>query len=401
MLPGIDRPRGENGGCRVTLAAPHAALDPGVLRPDRSSAAAVLLSLGTAVPDMSCSQEEFARIMASALDLKGAALERWRRIIAGSGIQQRHGVMRPEQVIGLSTQQRMIVYEREAGGLAHRAARRALNEARIDPQLITDLIVVSCTGFSAPGVDVALVQSLGLRPTVRRLMAGFMGCFGAISGLRAAAGACAARHGDDQSPIALMVCVELCSLHVRADRDVQNLVASALFGDGAAAAIVAPLGRRRPDVIDLSNASANGSSVLGLLTTGGNLLLPEGREWMTWRITDAGFAMTLAREVPAALREHLRDFVNRRGSQPPRPATFIVHPGGPGILEAANDALDLDGGQGLQHSRAMLRRFGNMSSATVLFVLDEALRHHAPLPATLLAFGPGLTIESLDVLPPR
>ena len=118
---------------------------------------------------------------------------------------------------------------------------------------------------------------------------------------------------------------------------------------------------------------------------------------MSWRITDAGFAMTLSRDVPVAVRRNLGAFVTAEA--PVAPASFIVHPGGPDILDAVDDALRLDGGRGLDAARAVLRRYGNMSSATVLFVLEEALRRGHGLPAMLLAFGPGLTIEGLTVLP--
>lgn len=324
--------------------------------------------------------------MAALWDLKGSALERWRRIIAGSGINQRHGVLPINEVIELSTAQRMAVYERFAPDLAAQAAAQALRASGVTAESITDLIVVSCTGFSAPGVDVALVETLGLPRTVRRTMIGFMGCFGAISGLRTAAGACAA----NRDCVALVVCVELCSLHMRADKDVQNQVASALFADGAAAAVVAS--SHRDD-----QSSDDRCGAIGRLTTGASLLVAQGRDWMTWRITDAGFAMTLTRDVPAALRDCLSEFV--AGACAKRPASFIIHPGGPGILDAADEALKLYGGLGLEASRAVLERFGNMSSATVLFVLQEALRlGHAP-PALMLAFGPGLTIESLQILP--
>lgn len=349
--------------------------------------AARLRGLGVAVPALCWPQERIAGAMTALWNLRGGDLDRWRRIIAASEIEKRHAVLPIEQVVGLTTSQRMQAYEQFAPALAEQAARQALNNSGVSEQQITDLIVVSCTGFSAPGVDAALVSRLGLQPNVRRTVVGFMGCFGAISGLRTAVGACAA----NRNAITLVVCVELCSLHMRGASDPQNQVASALFADGAAAAVVASTARK--------TASDDGTSgmEIGRLTTGASLLIQEGRDWMTWRITDAGFAMTLAREVPIALRQRLAAFV--AGACPQRPCTFIVHPGGPGILNAADQALQLQGQMGLQFSRAILRRFGNVSSATVLFVLQEALRHGCQLPALLLAFGPGLTIESLALLP--
>ena len=373
---------------RASVASPPLAP---VSAPQRARAAGPMFrAIGTSLPETSEPQAQVVRRMAELWKLKGTALTRWERIAAGAGIETRYGVRPMEEVIHLSTAKRMTIYEEHAPELAAAAAMQALQQADITPNDVTDLIVVSCTGFSAPGVDIALVQRLGLPASVRRTMIGFMGCFGAISGLRTAVGACSA----NPEAIALVVCVELCSLHLRADDDVQNQVASALFGDGAAAALVVG-----PQAAPPSNAGRNvgsaQSSAIGELAVGNSLLLPHGREWMTWRVTDAGFAMTLAREVPEALRESLGEFVGR--VCPTRPRSFIVHPGGPGILDAVQHALRLND-HDLRASRTVLRRCGNMSSATVLFVLEEAMRCGLELPAMLLSFGPGLTIESTQIL---
>src|SRR5262245_14674561 len=354
--------------------------------PPQEPAPPRLAGLGTAVPGTCRMQEEIERSMARLWRLEGEKLARWRRIVAGTGIETRHGVMAIEDVINLTTAQRMKVYEHHAPSLAAEAARRALASAGLRGDQVTHLVVVSCTGFAAPGVDVALNSMLGLRSSAQRMMIGFMGCYGAITGLRAAVGICAAQ----PCAAALVVCVELCSLHMRSDPDVQNQVASALFADGAAAAVVTGAS------FAADQDSAN--TRLGRLTTGASLLLEQGQDWMSWRITDRGFAMTLTREVPAALAASIGDFVDRT-SEGTRPRSFAVHPGGPGILDAVDSALGLHGAHGLGASRQVLRRFGNMSSGTVLFVLDEALQDGASLPVMLLAFGPGLTIESLTLLP--
>jgi len=346
-----------------------------------------LIGVGTAVPDLDWPQDKIADTLAATWNLRGEAIDRWRRINAASGIEHRHAVMPIDEVVDLTTQQRMEAFERFAPELAMNAARAALIKSEVLPEEVTDLIVVSCTGFSAPGVDVELVRGLGLSRRVRRTMIGFMGCFGAINGLRAAVGACAA----SPDAVALVVCVELCSLHVRRDDDAQNMVASALFADGAAAVVL----RSEPKTTGRHSVSELMSPAIGRITVGHGLLLDRGRDWMTWRITDAGFAMTLAREVPVALRQELRQFVDESYLAPPR--TFVIHPGGPGILDAADAALTLQESRGLECSREILRRFGNMSSCTVLFVLEESLRRNLPLPAMLLAFGPGLTIESLTL----
>ena len=353
------------------------------LVPNVSALQILLRGVGTALPALRVSQAELQPRIADAMRLSRAARSRWSRICESSGISFRHGVVPLEDVVHLTTAQRMRLYEQHAPGLALEAARAALRAAKTAPSAITDLIVVSCTGFSAPGVDIDLVEALGLRRDVRRTMISFMGCFGAINGLRAAIGACAA----DRFAVALVVCIELCSLHLRPDDDAQNLVASALFADGAAAAVVAS---------DGAGADSDREAV-GMIQLGRGFVFPHGRDWMSWRITDHGFAMTLSREIPVALQAQIACFVDDSCPNPPR--TFLVHPGGPGILDAVDAALKLRGGQGLQHAQAVLSRCGNMSSGTVLFVLADALRNDCPLPALLLAFGPGLTIESMTLAP--
>ncbi len=351
-----------------------------------------LIALGTATPPMRVSTQDVGEQLAAMWRLDGADLARWRRIIAGTGIDFRYGVMPIAEVLELSTRQRMEAYERLAPDLAAAAARGALAGAALEPRRVTDLVVVSCTGFSAPGLDVGVVECLGLPPTVRRTVVGFMGCFGAIIGLRTAIGACMTHPGA----VALVVCLELCSLHLRPDRSAHNQVASALFGDGAAAAIVAGHDATGGGAGVACRTQASASRAIGRLEPGRALLLPQGRDWMSWRVTDSGFAMTLTREVPGALRDCVAGLVN--GSRV-RPKTFIVHPGGPAILDAVDGGLRLAGGSGLSAARDVLRRCGNMSSATVLFVLEEAMRRGCPLPAMLLAFGPGLAVETLGLRP--
>lgn len=378
----------------MTLLVDTLALPDEALAPLRRLRAATLLGIGTAVPDFFLSQDDNARQMARLWNLQGTALDKWQRIVAGSGIEKRHGVLPPEQVVALTTAQRMQAYEEFAPPLAESAARRALDHAGIACKAVTDIVIVSCTGFAAPGLDVALIERLALRATTRRTTIGFMGCFGAINGLRIASGLCAA---DDRA-VVLLVCAELCSLHMRAESDVQNQVASALFADGAAAAVLAGEEASRERTSRCLDASMPASlPPIGRIGGGSSLLLPEGRDWMTWRITDAGFAMTLTREVPVALRRNIAGFVREAGAS--NDVAFIVHPGGPGVLDAVDSALDLRGERGIECSRDTLQRFGNMSSGTVLFVLEHALRcGHAP-PMMLLAFGPGLTIEGIMLEP--
>lgn len=358
---------------------------------------ALLLGVGTAVSRYCWSQVQVEVELAKAWNLRGTARERWRRICTGAEVEHRYGIATPDALLDLTTAQRMERFELEAPPIAADAASKALRAANIAASDITDLIIVSCTGFSAPGLDVALVDALELPQTVRRVQVGYMGCFGALTGLRTAVGACAA----DSNATALMVCCELCSLHVRRDADVNNQVASALFGDGAAAAVVGQRSAETsPSGFTPSPAHPLTTSrpPLGRIGLGGSRLLPEGRSRMTWRITDAGFAMTLARTVPTALQHAVSEMAGELQICGQR--TMITHPGGPGIIDAVQSGLGVaPDDPGLAASRAILRDYGNMSSGTVLFVLDRVLRQRIAPPWQLIAFGPGLTIEHVPVLP--
>lgn len=349
-------------------------------------------------------QTQIEREFAALWQLRGRELDRWQRICRGAGIDERHGVLPITDAIKCSTAERMQQYESHAPPIAERAAWDAIECAGISADRITDLVVVSCTGFAAPGLDVALMKRLGLRETVRRTMIGFMGCFGAINGLRSAATTCAA----DPNAVTLVVCCELCSLHVRDDPRPDNQVACALFGDGAAAAIV---GGEASIAASGAGYQQPEGRPLGRLTMGHSRLIANTESLMSWRMTDAGFAMTLGRDVPAVLRDAIRSFVDEARSLLPEcapgagtfsegvPRTIVPHPGGPGVLSAIEQALPTSLAPGIDRARATLRRFGNMSSGTVLFVLQQLLAEQGRQcrPAMMLAFGPGLTMESIMV----
>jgi len=350
------------------------------------------------LPGLSQTQAAVGEDIRRLLALEGVAATRWERIWKGSGIETRHAVAPLSQSIGVSTAERMRLFDAHAPALADEACRRALADAGVPHDAVTDLIVVTCTGFAAPGVPRHLIGRLGLSSGVRSSQIGFMGCFGGVCGLRAAAAHAIA----DPQAIVLMVCVELCSLHLRRDRDPQNLVASALFGDGAAAAVVA-CGHHRPadrtdhrpaEMIDRSTATPmvgdgrTRASSAPVIRPGRSLTVPDTLDAMSWTITDSGFAMTLAREVPDALALSLPALIDAAGD-------VLVHPGGPAVIEAAAEAMGPARHSGLEHSRAVLRECGNMSSATILFVLERWRRAGGEPPGTLVAFGPGLTIDTV------
>jgi predicted naringenin-chalcone synthase len=344
-----------------------------------------LAGIGSALPEHRWSQRDLSLLQADLWSLQGSELDRWTRIVERSGIEHRAIVGDPTELPTLSTAARMERFEHHAPPLARAAARRALANASCRAEEVTDLVIVTCTGFSAPGLAGELIgaRGIGLPETVRPLQLGFMGCFGGIAGLRAAGSIASA----DRQAVVLVVCVELCSLHLRADRDPQNLVASALFADGAAAAVV-----RGTSAADIASPIPLGR--------GRSLTLPEGRAEMTWRITDHGFAMTLSREVPVLVRRRLAGFLE---SASPSPLAVLPHPGGPGILEAVESSIAssrlserLDP-RGLAAARGVLRDCGNLSSATILLVIERALADGVALPAEAVAFGPGLAIDSIGL----
>jgi predicted naringenin-chalcone synthase len=276
----------------------------------------------------------------------------------------------------------MQQYERRAGPLALEAARAALDDAQFDAERITHLITVTCTGFSAPGFDLAWVDELPLRRTVQRTQVGFMGCHGALNALRVARAIC---HADPEAAV-LLCAAELCSLHFQYSSHPQAIVSNALFGDGAAAA-----------VISSAPGTATASTDGWRLAASGSLVVPNTSDFMSWRIGDHGYEMRLSPRVPEAITQRLGpwldSWLSEHGLKRSDVGSWAIHPGGPRILQACGAALALSPAA-LEPSTTVLSTLGNMSSPTVLFILRELRRRAAQLPAVMLAFGPGLTIEA-------
>ncbi len=354
-----------------------------------------LVGVGTAVPDGAVSQQDSARLAMAVSSLNERITSRLPAIYEHTTIQRRHSVLvdsasngHPVKLTfyptstgpsdrGPSTGSRMKRYEAEAANLAARAAQSALDSAACPAADIAHLVTVSCSGFSAPGVDIGLINRLHLPRDVSRTNVGFMGCHGALNGLRVAA----ALAKSNPSSKVLLCCVEICTLHHQYTQQFDHLVANSLFGDGAAAVVVA--------------ADVPGKSAWQLLDQR-SLVMSDSAERMTWRIGDHGFEMTLSAEVPAILRQSLRawteDWLSAQGLEVDDICGWIVHPGGPHILSACSDALRLPSGA-LDESYGVLAEYGNMSSPTVFFILERLRRATATLPCMMLAFGPGLTIE--------
>lgn len=280
---------------------------------------------------------------------------------------------------GPTTGQRMEHYVRLAAPLLVRAARSALERSGVPASEITHVVTASCTGFHAPGVDVALVKALGLPLSTERTHLGFMGCHAALNALRVA------RAFVDADPRArvLVGAVELCGLHYHYGISLQRLVANSLFSDGAAALVGVP------ETAAPAGAWKHAAS--------GSCLVPRSESAMTWTIGDHGFGMTLSKQVPDLISRNLRPWLEgwlaRQGLSVGDVATWAVHPGGPRILSAVEEALGLDE-RATAVSREVLDAYGNMSSPTVLFVLERLLERGAPRPCVALGFGPGLNVEA-------
>lgn len=286
---------------------------------------------------------------------------------------------------GPSTQVRMEAFEKHALALARESTQAALKDAQVRPDEITHLVTVSCTGFSAPGFDIGLIRELCMNPGVQRTQVGFMGCHGAINGMRVAS----AIASSQRRSTVLLCATEVCSLHFQYGWSSDSLVANSLFSDGSAAAVF-----RGAD----SAASATEGRTRIALTGSGSQLIANTADAMQWHIGNNGFTMHLASTVPDLVGEALSDWLvpwlSENALSIKDIGGWAIHPGGPRLLSAVQEALSLSNTQ-MAPSFAVLKEFGNMSSPTVLFILDQLQKANTPLPYVILAFGPGLTIEAL------
>lgn len=270
-----------------------------------------------------------------------------------------------------TTSQRMDLFERFAPALLRCALDRlALNlEER---RSIRHVIVTCCTGLYAPGLDFIALEHLDLDPGTERTMVGFMGCYAAINGLKLA------RHIVRSEPDAsvLMINLELCSLHFQETQNIEKILSFLLFGDGCAASLIC--------------ASEQGLA----LNEFQSFTIPTARNLIRWAIGDSGFSMELSGKVPGELGKFLRSHRDERDLVGPVDL-WAVHPGGRSVLDAVEDALELSPDK-LAASRSILKRFGNMSSATVMFVLSEMMQNAVRGQiGRAMAFGPGLTAETM------
>jgi predicted naringenin-chalcone synthase len=364
--------------------------------------AVAILSLGTAVPAYKANQIDVGRWMAQSF-VKRPEIGRWlRAVFANSGVETRYSCiadyLQPVEEARFapghplenapSTAERMAIYERESIPLGVAAAQQALAELAATTgntpsavaASITHLVVVSCTGFFAPGLDLAIARQLALAPTVARTLIGFMGCAAAFNGLRTAAQIV---HCQPAARV-LVVCVELCSLHSQPTIDRENLVAASLFADGASACVV---GEVQPD-----------QGNVFLLDDFHTEVKPETSDQMVWQIGNHGFALRLSPQIPQHLAAVAPAALQHLFGKD-EPQFWAIHPGGPAIVDRLVEVFELAPEQ-VTASRTVLRNYGNLSSATIFFVLDELRRalgenssNRTSQSGVAMAFGPGLVIE--------
>jgi alpha-pyrone synthase len=362
-----------------------------------------LHAIATANPTFKLPQSEACQFMMQVEGLSQALRRRIPAIYASSEIDRRYSCIpdygsNPEQFQFYpnnwdlspfpTTADRNQFYTQQATSLAVHACRDALIQSPYVAEDITHLIVVSCTGFSAPGVDIQIIQQLNLCSTVARTLIGFMGCHGALNGLKVAHDICQA------NPLArvLMVCVELCTLHFQIEDSIESVVTNALFSDGSAAVVL---------------SSESGPEKSLHYRSGHSLVMPDSQSLMSWTIGNTGFLMGLSPQVPdrigANISRYIDTVLDSYHLSRSDLAFWAVHPGGIQIVKQVQTALDLAQSQ-LQDSYDVLRDYGNMSSPTILFILKRILDRLSqddlrqddlskPQLGSAMAFGPGLTIE--------
>jgi len=348
---------------------------------------AYLNRIATAVPrfDVHGAFIDFA----ASLLAEGTVRNLFRRMVRMSAIEHRYSFIEPivtddgawrdaEQLYVRGsfpdTARRMQLFERFAPQLA-RCALDRLRLSEAERRAVTHVIVTSCTGLYAPGLDFDIVNHLGLDPSVERTMIGFMGCYAAMNALKTA------RHIVRSEPgsTVLVMNLELCTLHLQETGDLEQVLSFLLFADGCAACLVSAL----PRGLALSSFLA--------------VNIPDTSHLITWRIRERGFDMHLSGQVPTeigrALKESGRDVTD--GADPRSIDLWAVHPGGRSILDSVEKSLDL-APDALCSSRSVLAQFGNMSSATVMFVLEQIIRRaRSGQRGCAMSFGPGLTAETM------
>lgn len=356
-----------------------------------------ITAIGTANPRYKRSQQEAAELVASGLHLKPAERRLLKAIYKATGIGYRYSVLsdygkEPGQFEFFpndpnepypTTAQRMQIYKNHAIHLALDAIANCFAGIDHEKSQLTHLITVSCTGMYAPGIDIEIVQQLGLSSSIKRTAINFMGCYGAFNALKVADVICQ----SDPNAKVLIVCVELCTIHLQKSMKTDNMIANAIFSDGAAAALV--------------QAKPNTHTYLSLQHFYCDLV-PQSTKEMAWQIADNGFDIVLSSYVPEVIKTGIPRFMQTLLQKNTLTSSdidfYAIHPGGLKILEACEKALNITKEQN-RYAYDVLNNYGNMSSATILFVLKAILhdlkKNDHQKNIFSCAFGPGLTLESM------
>lgn len=356
-----------------------------------------IVSIGTAVPEFKIAQMEVAQLMAQILPLNDDEKRKLFALYQSSGIKFRHSVIRDFTVSPRefeffpfeamqpfpATRDRMELYKAKALPLAINAVEDCFAGAEINKSEITHLVVISCTGIYAPGLDIELIENLGLNTNTQRTGVNFMGCYAAFNGMKVADHICRA---NPEAKV-LMVSLELCTIHFNPHTDIENILVNTLFSDGAAAIIMQskPLKGRG---LQIEQFHCD--------------LAPESKNEMTWDIDNHGFDMKLSPEVPQVIRQGIEqlclNLLQQEKFDQEHIDIYAIHPGGRKILEVIEAQLGIPREKN-QAAYQVLENYGNMSSPTILFVLktiwDQLGTDDHEKSILSFAFGPGLTLESM------
>jgi predicted naringenin-chalcone synthase len=352
-----------------------------------------IISIGTAVPAYCHQQSEIMEFMQTIYAVNEVEKRKLKFLYNQSGIQQRYSVLpdysrsmkdwkfypHSESLEPFPTlEQRMAVYNKQAPLLSVDAIRECLSDVATVKE-VTHLITVSCTGMSAPGLDLQIVELMDLDKNIFRTSVNFMGCYAALHALKLGNALCE----TNVNAKVLIVCTELCTLHFQREATMDNMTSSLLFGDGSAAVLMTH-----------STDERDGVS----LTSFYSEIIPKGKRDMAWELSSSGFLMTLSGYVPELIQEDFKAITERSLTKSKLGIEDItdwcIHPGGKRILQAIEHSIDLTK-EKLQASYDVLYNYGNISSASILFVLKNLLKNKSGnrnIFAT--AFGPGLTVET-------
>jgi predicted naringenin-chalcone synthase len=357
-----------------------------------------ITAIGTAVPQHKINQQQIAVFMTKAMQVDYESGRKLNAIFRSSGVAHRHSVLEDYAKVTdfsfypnnkdlspfPSTEKRNSEYRKHALPLSLQAIKNCFNShSNFNPSTITHLITVTCTGFYAPGLDIELIKELKLNTSVERLAFNFMGCYAAFNAIKAANAFCALSPKNK----VLVVCTELCSLHFQRDATDDNLLANALCADGSAAMIV-------------ESVAAKGISLLPEVFH--NSLSFSEKSHMAWSIGDFGFEMKLSSYVPDIIQKSIKslttEMLERIKKKIDEVDFYAIHPGGKKILEVIEKELGITRKQNV-HAYDVLQAYGNMSSPTVVFVLERLFKtlnaSHQNANILSFSFGPGLTLEGI------